>query len=128
MAVLDRGFVLRSRYGHKDFLTWHEFVSTELLNQSYRQWCADNRIFYPDHREALSTLMGKFYRAIRPRGHHPIYEAESVDHDAPEPVVKQSRPRGFQVGNLDTARRKFGDTLGFPAGTFAWDRATDEEQ
>jgi hypothetical protein len=72
--------------------------------------------------------MGKFYRAIRPGGHHPIYEAESVDHDAPEPVVKQSRPRGFQVGNLDTARRKFSDTLGFPAGTFAWDRATDEEQ
>ena len=61
MSVLNRGFVWRSRYGHKDFLAWDEFVSIELLNQSYRQWCGDNRVFYPEHREALGTFMNKSY-------------------------------------------------------------------
>ena len=127
IAVLDRGFVWRSRYGHQDFLAWHDFVSTELLNQSYRQWCADNRVTYPEHREALGTFLAKFYPARRPRGAYPIYEAESVDRDTPEPVVRQVRPHGYALGDLDTARRTFRDTLGFPAGTFAWDRHADED-
>ena len=72
LTVLDRGFVWRSRYGHKDFLRWDEFVSTELLNNSYRQWCSDNRVNYPEHREALGSFMEKFYPHRRPRGAHPI--------------------------------------------------------
>jgi hypothetical protein len=126
LAVLDRGFVWRSRYGHKDFLTWGTFVSTELLNQSYRQWCNDNRVSYPEHREALGKFMAKFYRPTRPNGAYPIFEAESVDREHPEPVVKMGRPRGFLVDDLDTARCTFSKVLGFPAGTFAWDHAADE--
>ena len=123
MAVLDRGFVWRSRYGHKDFLNWEEFISTELLNQSYRQWCADNRVFYPEHREALGGFMAKFYPPSRPRGSFPIYEAESVDHEHPQPVVKQDRPHGFRVGNLDTARAEFATKLTIPDGALPWNRA-----
>jgi hypothetical protein len=126
LAVLDRGFVWRSRYGHEDFLTWGTFVSTELLNQSYRQWCNDNRVSYPEHREALGKFMAKFYRPTRPNGAYPVFEAESVEREHPEPVVKMNRPRGFLVDDLDTARCAFSTVLGFPAGTFAWDHATDE--
>jgi hypothetical protein len=118
MAVLDRGFVWRSRYGHQEFLSWSEFVSTELLNQSYRQWCTDNRVAHPEHREALGMFMSTFYKPERPRGSHPVYEAESVDHKVPEPVVKMERPRGYRVGDLSAAKDTFATTLGLPAGTF----------
>jgi hypothetical protein len=115
MAVLDRGFVWRSRYGHQDFLRWQEFISTELLNQSYRQWCADNRVFRPEHRAALGKLMTKLYRPHRPRGgNYPIYEAESVDHEEPTPVVMMDRPPGYLVGDLKTARAAFAALLAVP--------------
>jgi hypothetical protein len=125
LSVLDRGFLWRSRYGHQVFLRWDEFTSTELLNQSYRQWCADNRISRPEHRAALGTFLSKFYRPHRPRGRYPVYEAESVDHEHPEPVVMQKNPRGYAVGDLDAARQKFADILKFPADALPWDY--DEE-
>ena len=125
-AVLDRGFVWRSRFGHRDFLNWDTFVSTELLNQSYRQWCTDNRVVYPEHRETLGRFMAKSYRPLRPRGAWAVYEAESVDREHPEPVVKMNRPHGFEVGDIDTARRVFVESLRFPPGTFAWDRGAEE--
>ena len=121
LTVLDRGFVWRSRYGHKDFLRWDEFVSTELLNNSYRQWCSDNRVNYPEHREALGSFMEKFYPHRRPRGAHAIYEAESVDREHPEPVVKQDRPYGFLVGDAPTARRAFADKLNLPHEALPWE-------
>lgn len=125
-TVLDRAFVWRSRYGHKDFLKWDEFVSTELLNQSYRQWCADNRVTRPEHREALGRFMTKFYPSHRPRGSHPVYEAENVDRDYPQPVVQMDRPPGYSVGDLDQARKAFSEKLAFPAGTFAWEKPQNE--
>jgi len=121
LTVLDRGFVWRSRYGHKDFLRWDEFVSTELLNDSYRQWCSDNRVNYPEHREALGSFMEKFYPHRRPRGAHAIYEAESVDREHPEPVVKQDRPYGFLAGDVHTARRAFADKLNLPHEALPWE-------
>jgi hypothetical protein len=128
MAVLDRGFVWRSRYGHQTFLTWGTFVSTELLNQSYRQWCADNRVFYPEHRDTLGKFMQKFYCPHRPRGAFPIYEADSVDRDAPDPVVVMDRPRGFLVRDVDSARREFAAALGLPDGALPWDQAEVDEE
>jgi hypothetical protein len=121
IAVLDRSFVWRSRYGHADFLRWDEFVSTELLSQSYRQWCNDNRVHYPEHREALGRFMAKFYSSHRPRGSFPIYEAESFfdrDDDS-SPAVRGDRPRGFLVGDLDTARVAFAERA-IPDGTLPW--------
>ena len=47
--------------------------------------------------------MTKSYRPLRPRGAWAVYEAESVDREHPEPVVKMNRPHGFEVGDIDTA-------------------------
>jgi hypothetical protein len=41
LAVLDRGFLYRSRHGTPWFSEWHEFYTTELLMRSYLQWSAD---------------------------------------------------------------------------------------
>ena len=46
-TVLHRGFVYRSRYGVDIFTNWSDFVTTELLHQSYLQWCASMRERYP---------------------------------------------------------------------------------
>jgi hypothetical protein len=126
MAVLDRGFVWRSRYGDQVFLAWDTFVSTELLVRSYQQWCADNRVSYPEHRVALGRFMTKFYRPNRPAGVHPIYEAESVNQHNPKPVVMQDRPMGYLVGNLKAARETFITTLHLPEAMCAWGCAEGE--
>jgi hypothetical protein len=120
LAVLARGFVWRSRYGHKGFLAWDEFVSTELLIQSYRQWCADNKVTHPEGREGFGRFMTKFYEPQRPRGLHPVYEAESVHPNDPHPVVEMDRPHGYCLGCLEAARAAFATTLGFSSENLPW--------
>ena len=41
LAVLERGHLYRSRYGTPWFGDWHEFYATQLLCESYLQWCRD---------------------------------------------------------------------------------------
>ena len=53
LAVLERGFLWRSRHGIEAFSEWQDFCTTELLNRSYLQWCADNRVQRPESRELL---------------------------------------------------------------------------
>jgi hypothetical protein len=112
LAVLARGFVWRSKYGHADFLRWDEFVTTELLTRSYAQWNQENRISYPAHRVQLGKMLAAIYPASRPRSPHPIYEAESIDPQNPLPVVKLPNQQGYKVGLLDNARTCFRDALG----------------
>jgi hypothetical protein len=122
LTVLDRGFVWRSRHGHPDFLRWGEFVSTELLAQSYRQWCNDNRAS-PEPRTMLGKFLTKIYRAMRPRsGSYPVFEAETVDPQQPHPVVLMERPHGYRLGRLDAARAAFAKALELPPDALPWAR------
>jgi Family of unknown function (DUF5906) len=125
-TVLSRGFVWRSRFGCPEFLAWARFVSTELLSRSYAQWCADTHVHFPQSHVALGLFLRRFYPASRPSGHFAVYEAESVDRDAPMPVVLMKHPRGYRVGDLDAARECFTGALNLPVSAFDWARGADE--
>lgn len=43
LAVLERGFLWKSRHGANYFRGWKTFYATELLHRSYLQWCQENR-------------------------------------------------------------------------------------
>jgi hypothetical protein len=112
LAVLERGFVWRSRWGMPEFLEWRPFVPTELLEGSYLQWCSTHRIGYPASRELLGKRMSEIYGASRPRGNHIIGEA-----DAQAVVIwKSGRVTGYHPGNLDTAKAAFAAKRGIRPG------------
>jgi hypothetical protein len=74
MTVLARRFVWRSRYGVRCFAEWAEFVTTELLERSYLQWCDDQRLYQRQTRVELGKFMSQLYSTSRPRQEFPIYE------------------------------------------------------
>lgn len=67
-TVLEREYVYRSRFGASVFLEWRCFVTTQLLDTSYRQWCTDNREGRPMSREQLGAMMKALYKPCRPQG------------------------------------------------------------
>jgi hypothetical protein len=126
MAVLSRGFVWRSRHGTPWFRDWHEFYTTELLERSYLQWCAENRPYDRKNRTQLGAFFSRVYQAKRPRAEHPVYEIDSIDRQAVEvitdaggnvhtvpksldliAIVQKDHPHGYQVGDLAEARNDF---------------------
>jgi len=118
LACLDRGFVWKSRHGAKVFTEWQGFYTTELLDRSYLQWCRERRPYDRKDRASLGKMMTEIYQAKRPGGRHAMYELDSVDVDKFEKhgdwldrhsVVWQENPRGYQMGNLDEARARFGE-------------------
>ena len=128
LAVLSRAFIWRSRHGAPWFTAWHEFYSTELLWRSYIQWCDEARPYDRKRREQIGRFFADTYSPERPRGERPIYEIDSIDRRAGEVVeddlgrtitvpsnldeiaiVKQNRPYGYRVGELDEARARFLD-------------------
>lgn len=114
LAVLERGFVLRSRHGVPAFGVWVDFCSTELLTRSYLQWCGDTRVSHPASREALGVRMRKIYSPARPRGDQVIGELETWPPGQPQDnlVVRSHRPSGYSVGDLDEARVRFSEVRG----------------
>jgi len=114
LAVLERGFAWRSRYGVRVFSEWHEFVATELFNRSYQQWCDDNRIYRPMSREQLGRRLVDIYQRGRPGGGQIIGEVESatLGVGASELIMKKDRAPGYQLGSLDEARARFADQRG----------------
>jgi hypothetical protein len=120
LATLDRGFVWKSRFGHRDFLAWDEFVTTELLVRSYNQWCAENRVTYPESRVQLGRLMAKAYSPGRPRPEYPVYERDSVDKDDNNPVVKLPNQHGWRVMGLQNARETFAQSLNLDESDLPW--------
>jgi Family of unknown function (DUF5906)/Toprim domain len=118
LAVLERGFVWRSRHGLTAFAEWNAdgFYSTELLHRSYLQWCGDNRVPRPMTRVELGTRMTSMYRRKRPDGDGIIGEVENATPGWLERnlVVKKSRPSGYQVDTLDEARAQFWNIRGVP--------------
>jgi hypothetical protein len=126
LAVLERGFLYKSRHGTPWFNDWHDFYTTELLWQSYRQYCDEARPRNRQSRADLGRFLSKIAQFSRPGGEHPVYEIDSIDRSmvpgAPVPgggveMVKpsldeiaisyQDHPRGYRVGDLDEARDAF---------------------
>jgi hypothetical protein len=126
LAVLDRGFVWKSRFGDAAFTAWDTFYTTELLARSYTQWCTENRVNYPATREALGRLMAKTYNPRRPRGEWPVYERDSIDRDENNPVVKLGNQHGWLVGSLHQARVAFAKTLNLPECELPWGEPAEE--
>ena len=108
-AVLDRGFVWRSRYGLSIFGAWQEFCSTELLYRSYQQWCNETRVAWQMTRAQLGTRMTEIYEAHRPGREEIVGETESVPPGGQleQLVVRQWRPAGYKLGSLGAARALF---------------------
>jgi hypothetical protein len=116
LAVLERGFVWRSRHGVSEFGRWYDFYATELLHRAYLQWCNDNRVAHPKSREELGVRMTAIYSAARPDGDQIIGELETwpPDKNANDLVVKSHRPPGYWVWSLDEARARFSEVRGVP--------------
>jgi hypothetical protein len=113
--VLERGFVWRSRFGIDQFTIWCEFCTTELLERSYLQWCADTRAPRPESRFALGVRMSEMYSGVRPRGDQIIGEVETWPPGlAKEQLIIKTggRPPGYLVNSLDEARARFAEIRG----------------
>jgi hypothetical protein len=116
LTVLSRGFLWKSRHGAPWFGEWHEFYSTELLERSYLQWCEAARPYDRKNRVQLGHFFTRVYTKKRPNVQNdkiPIYEIESVidrelaaDLDQAT-IVYQTRPHGYQCGELSEARIRF---------------------
>jgi phage/plasmid-associated DNA primase len=115
-TVLHRGFVYRSRHGSQTFIDWNDFVSTELLYNSYLQWCRETRESRPKSRVQLGKMMTGLYQRSRPDGFYPIYEVEVIGPDEKKHAVEQNRPYGYSVGTLDQARAAFSEKTGIDFG------------
>jgi hypothetical protein len=128
LAVLDRGFLWKSRHGAPWFQEWHEFYTTELLNRSYVQWCEEHRPFDRKSREQLGTFFSRLYRPSRPRQAHPVHEIDSIDRSETTEIynnagnlVRPGRPlddvaivslpnqTGYRLDELDMARSRFSE-------------------
>ena len=55
---------------------------------------------------------------------HPVYEADSVDPQDPQPVVKLPHQTGYKLGALDNARTLFRNALGLTSAE--WDVPLEE--
>jgi len=112
LEVLSRGYVLKSRFGTPVFGDWHKGVATQLLVDSHRQWCFENRKNDIANDVAIGRMFTEWYgpsRKIGKRGEKvPVREVQPVrmsegdllDNAA---VVYQERPKGYEVGELDGA-------------------------
>jgi len=115
MTVLERGFVWRSRFGLPVLADWQVFVATELLHQSYLQWCDESRVSRPMTREQLGRRLAELYQPGRPRGEAIIGEVGSAlfgTNDPDKLVMRQNRPHGYLLGALEEARARFADQRG----------------
>jgi hypothetical protein len=120
-AVLDRGYVYKSKYGTPWFADWHEFISTELLYQSYSQFCTAAKPYGRKSREALGKFMSKLHQGKRAsNGGDPIFEIDSIDTDRNLPrsldeiAIARSKIRvwGYDLGTIDEARARFEKAYG----------------
>ena len=115
LTVLERGFVWRSRFGLDEFGAWLEFCTTELLERSYHQWCAEARISRPEPRVAVGARMSEMYSAERHRGDPIIGEVEvwPLGLGKEHLIIRaKNRPPGYAVNSLEEARARFVDIRG----------------
>jgi Family of unknown function (DUF5906) len=124
LAVLERGFLWKSRHGAKVFREWQEIYSTELLFRSYLQWCDETRPYDGKSRVQLGEMMTRIYKATRPRKTLPIYELDSIDMEMVKmgktmddaSVVWQDHAMGYRVDDIEQASARFADITGIIVG------------
>jgi hypothetical protein len=118
LAVLERGFLYKSRHGTPWFAEWHDFYTTELLMQSYLQWCSTTRPYDRKTQVQLGIMMTKLYVPSRPRPAEPVHEIESIDIDPihkhgnwldAHGIVKKERSKGYFVNDLKMSRYRFAE-------------------
>jgi hypothetical protein len=115
LEVLERGYVLRSRFGLEAFGDWHVFVAMDLLEASYQQWAASNRKGRLASRVALGIRLSKIYKDGRASGTEIIGEVEAAPFGTNDPdklIRRKARPHGYWLGSLEDARAKFTDNRG----------------
>ena len=83
LAVLEREYVWRSKWGIESFRRWDEFYALDLLVNSYLQWCDDNHLFQRQSRTELQDMMNTLYgrssgNPVRPRQAYPVGEIEQL--------------------------------------------------
>jgi phage/plasmid-associated DNA primase len=105
MTCLERGFIWHSRFGVRLFQEWWEFATTELLTQSYLQWCDHNRLYQRQTRQELGEFMTKMYRSSRPKVAQPVYEIAAlpaIGRGGAEPVpVDPAQPMMPSLGMIE---------------------------
>jgi hypothetical protein len=114
LAVLDRGYLWKSRHGANYFRQWQEFYSSDLLRRSYGQWCDENRPYDRKSGEELGKFFTEIYSPARPGGRHPMHELDSIERSASGSldeisIVWKERPHGYRVEGLDVARDRFAE-------------------
>jgi len=130
LTVLHRGYLYESGHGAPWFRDWHAFYSTDLLTNSYLQWCNKNRPFASDRksREQLGKFFTEIYQRERPDEEHPVHEIESIDRSETREIISsggavlspgrsldevaifyKDRPHGYRVGELVEARVRFSE-------------------
>lgn len=118
LTVLERGFVYKSRHGAPAFEQWYNFVSTELLWNSYLQWCDETRVNYRQTRVELGKMMAELYQFGRPWEKTIIGEVEVLHPSRDgisagkgwvnqEAVQYGDHKPGYSVDTLDAARARF---------------------
>lgn len=132
LEVLTRGYLWKSKFGTPWFDAWHPFVATQLLVESHRQWCVENRRRDIANDVAIGKLFSQWYgpskqapRAKNADGTYatdaegkplkdvPVREVQTLagwekelnkqDQLDQEAIVRQARPKGYHVGELDGA-------------------------
>ena len=128
LEILERGYVLRSRFGIPALREWSEFAATELLERSHQQWAGDNRLQRLANRVALGIRLSKIYgKSKRATGKAIIGEVDVAPFGASGDslLIKLDRPHGYALGPLEGARKNFTDKRG---ACGAWkDDGEDEE-
>jgi hypothetical protein len=78
MTVLDRGFVWESHHGVQSFDEWHDFVTTELFDNSYQQFCRKIGWHQRQARTDLGKLLSACFRWGRPKTAYPVSERPMI--------------------------------------------------
>jgi hypothetical protein len=128
LTALERGYILRSRFGISKLAEWLEFAATELLERSYQQWAHDNRVQRLASRVALGIRLTKVYGHSKRGGAEEIIgevEVAPFGSSGDALLIKQKRPHGYLLGPLEDARARFSDERGVSGPS--WCAGEEEE-
>jgi hypothetical protein len=113
--VVDRGYVYKSQYRIKELEAWTDWVSLDLLYDSYLAFCKDHNDRYPEKRESLGSFLSNKIKLIKPtspRGHALIGEVR--DNLGGHPHYSTIRKHGYILGTRKELKAKLKDYMTNP--------------